>query len=391
MNRKLSRLGVLLPVVAIAASCGGGSDSSGSSPMEPGAGQLTVTTTTTGDPADPDGYLLQVAGLGVALPVNGQLTLQDLPEGSTTATLEGLASNCEPEGANPREVTIPAGGTAQLDFAVRCATVISDRILAARDVAGNSASSIIVSMTTTGADETAIGDLDETEAFLHPVVSPDGQRIYTTTTFGGSGIGIAVMNADGSNLHRILEDVALDRASLSPDGTRIAFFGHLGLSVANVDGSGIVGLGQYGSLPAWSPDGTKIAFVSEGGGPTEIIVVNSDGTNPVNLTDTPELREEDPAWSPDGDHIAFVREDESFRRDIYVMDANGSNVRNVTNTGFWVTLPTWSANGERIIFSQADQALNLVSVSAAGGNRVHLTTSDSIGYHGASHAPPFTP
>ncbi|MFW6085433.1 MAG: hypothetical protein ACODAA_09480 [Gemmatimonadota bacterium] len=198
MNRTMPRLYALLPVVVLAAACGGGSDSTGPDPTEPGRGHLTVTTTTIGSPADPDGYLLQVGQRGVTLPVNGELTLRDLPEGTTTATLQGFASNCEPEGANPRDVTIPTGGTAQLDVTVRCAAVISDRILVSRDVMGSPASSIIVSMTTTGAEETAIGDLDETEAFLYPVASPDGQRIYTTTTYGGSGEAIAVMNADGS-------------------------------------------------------------------------------------------------------------------------------------------------------------------------------------------------
>jgi Tol biopolymer transport system component len=64
--------------------------------------------------------------------------------------------------------------------------------------------------------------------------------------------------------------------------------------------------------PAWSPDGTRIAFMGGPDGPTEydIWVMNADGSNPVQLTDSPGP-DWWPAWSPDGTRIAFasVRDD----------------------------------------------------------------------------------
>ena len=53
----------------------------------------------------------------------------------------------------------------------------------------------------------------------------------------------------------------------------------------------------FDGLPAWSPDGRQIAFESTRDGNSEIYGVNSDGSNPRNLTNH---RDADyfPAWQP---------------------------------------------------------------------------------------------
>ncbi|MCJ7654035.1 MAG: hypothetical protein MUO97_01835, partial [Dehalococcoidia bacterium] len=49
---------------------------------------------------------------------------------------------------------------------------------------------------------------------------------------------------------------------------------------------------------AWSPDGTKIAFCSiMNDGNIEIYVMNTDGSNQINLTNNPTF-DCAPAWSP---------------------------------------------------------------------------------------------
>jgi Tol biopolymer transport system component len=42
-------------------------------------------------------------------------------------------------------------------------------------------------------------------------------------------------------------------------------------------------------IPSWSPEGSKIAFQSERTGDSESYIMNSDGSNQVNLTDHPDL------------------------------------------------------------------------------------------------------
>ena len=113
--------------------------------------------------------------------------------------------------------------------------------------------------------------------------------------------------------------------------------------VINVDGSNPINLTQ--SLkkpevyPEWSPDGQQIAFTSDRDGNFDIYVMNADGTNPINLTN--HLAEDSsPAWSPDGTRIAFQSiRDGNF--DIYVMAADGANPINLTNHPAEDSGPAW--------------------------------------------------
>src|SRR5437763_89734 len=84
-------------------------------------GDLYVSTSTTGVDLDPDGYTVTVDG-GASQPMasNGTVTFTGVAAGSHTVALSGIAGNCVVGGANPRTVTVPAGGTATTTFAVTC-------------------------------------------------------------------------------------------------------------------------------------------------------------------------------------------------------------------------------------------------------------------------------
>ena len=88
----------------------------------PSAGTLRVTTQTTGAGADPDGYAFTI-GDGDAQPIgpSASVDVAGVPAGATEVALNGLASNCQLAGANPRPVTVSAGGTVEVVFAVTCA------------------------------------------------------------------------------------------------------------------------------------------------------------------------------------------------------------------------------------------------------------------------------
>jgi hypothetical protein len=84
-------------------------------------GQIGVTTVTTGDDVDADGYTLTVDGAaGSAIGANDQVVIPSLTAGTYSIGLSGIAANCAVQN-NPRDVAVTAGLTAPTQFDVACA------------------------------------------------------------------------------------------------------------------------------------------------------------------------------------------------------------------------------------------------------------------------------
>ena len=151
---------------------------------------------------------------------------------------------------------------------------------------------------------------------------------------------------------------------------------------------------QYDASPAWSPDRQKITFMSfrdeherQGrvGITGDIWVMNPDGTNPINLTQSPERWDRSPSWSPDGKQIIFGSAGffkGVVRSDIWVMDADGGNRRNLTNDDAIDVNPDWSPDGKQIAFSSnrdedgekdPDANKDIYVMNADGTNPINLT------------------
>jgi hypothetical protein len=85
------------------------------------SGGMVITTVTTGDAPDPDGYGVVLDGVDRGLiPANGQLSLTGLALGSHVVGLSGLAGNCSLQGDNLRAVTVAPGSSAGVDYAITC-------------------------------------------------------------------------------------------------------------------------------------------------------------------------------------------------------------------------------------------------------------------------------
>ena len=164
--------------------------------------------------------------------------------------------------------------------------------------------------------------------------------------------------------------------------------------VMNTDGSNPVNLAPQrvdpgaetgqGLIAAWSPDDSKIAFIgTSSSGYLEIFVVNADGSNQINLTQKyGYTRPHRLAWSPDGLKIAF--EGMSVRRGtstVYVMNADGSNLvdLNIFSSGGRYESPVWSPDSSKIALSASlGDGMQIYVVNADGSNPVNLTQGIGI-------------
>ena len=102
-----------------------------------------------------------------------------------------------------------------------------------------------------------------------------------------------------------------------------------------------------------------IVFRDSHTGQSEIYVMNDDGSNVRQLTNTP-VSEYNPSWSPEGKYILFrrnlgptVEQPNAQQLDIFIMDADGSNEKRLTSHPKNDGVPTWSPDGRHLAFSSS--------------------------------------
>jgi len=131
-------------------------------------------------------------------------------------------------------------------------------------------------------------------------------------------------------------------------------------------------------IPRWSPAGDQILFISSRTNNLEIFVMNTDGTDLDQITDT-----KAPAyyadWSPDGSRIVFVYGQGGKHTDLYIIDkdgAVGSVVRLTTDQGH-DDRPSFSPDGEKLVYHSDKGGNNdLWVINADGTDNIQLTNDE---------------
>lgn len=417
-KRSLLLLGSLLPAVL---SCG--TDGSPTATDNQTTGALEVSTVTTGDDRDPDGYTVTVGEEVLALASDDTLVVNDLPGGEHVVEISNTEPNCGVlEPGNPRSVSILAGDTVAVRFDIRCEGRGSLEVTTATVAGGLDENGFQVVMDggaarTIGTDDTetftsvATGDrtveltglatgcsvsgdnprtvtleADETGTASFDVRCGLRNRIVFSSSRGGALEDIWVMGADGSDPEFLVGRDGYDKSpTVSPDGSLVAFASERSsdlrdIWVVEADGSRAVNLtpGGPGSddAPAFSPDGTRIAFTSNRDGNREIYVMGVDGSGARPLTQNGAV-DDDPTWRPDGTQIAFVS-NRTGDREIFITSADGSGTpaRVTENTRDEYEL-TWSPDGTRIAFRSTDGMTSDIHKVCVDGRTLPAITEDS--------------
>jgi hypothetical protein len=139
-----------------------------------------------------------------------------------------------------------------------------------------------------------------------------------------------------------------------------------GIYVANLDGSEkqVIGQGVWASL---SPDGSQVAYAWENG-----LYLADTATGESNLIPNTNSNDYNPRWSPDGTRIAFVRIDDF---NLYTMNLDGSGLQKVIDAIDYEELIDWSPDGTSLFYGVATRdGMLLKKLDLASGAITDLFT-----------------
>src|SRR5258705_5171922 len=182
---------------------------------------------------------------------------------------------------------------------------------------------------------------------------------------------------------------SVSSASWSPNGKEIAFTtdisGRSNLWKVIADGGWPIQLAQsderqYGET--WSPDGKWIVFQQDTGGNElwDVFAIPSSGGGVLNLSNTPEIREESPRWSPDGKTIALnTKPKEATVYDITLMDWATRKMTPLTHEStpnhLWQSV-AWSPDGKTLYANRLEVSFtdaDIYAIDVASGKATNLT------------------
>jgi Tol biopolymer transport system component len=110
---------------------------------------------------------------------------------------------------------------------------------------------------------------------------------------------------------------------------------------------------DFAQYPAWSADGKRIVFQHDADDSDDmgrdLWVMNADGKNRINITNSPNVDEWQPAWFPSGKKIAYLASEENAGIEVATLGDNGKVAKTTVLTSDGAE-PAISPNGKRLAF-----------------------------------------
>jgi Tol biopolymer transport system component len=156
--------------------------------------------------------------------------------------------------------------------------------------------------------------------------------------------------------------------------------GNSEIYVMQTDGSNMLNLTNnlaYDGNPLWSPDGTRLAFESDRDGNRNIYIMNIDGSGLQQLTHD-SGNDVLGNWSPDGSHLSFFNDHQGYWL-LYTLKTDGSAITQITDTPTERESYFWSPDGKQIAYYVGGDINNrnkIEVINADGTQRHQVATRD---------------
>ena len=216
-------------------------------------------------------------------------------------------------------------------------------------------------------------------------ISSNGSSSPTKITSGGSNNKISpsytkdgkyIVYSSAGQLWKVRSDGAGGKMKIPGSGTNLDFYPHVSCDnlvtfcsfqrtrtssrgksliwTSDLNGGNLTQL-REGIYPRWSPDGKKIVFQHK----KEIWLIDSDGTNLMQLTNTENIIESLPSFSADGKKIVYTsNEGPDGKRttdfNIWTMNVDGSQKQQITELDSWDSWPIWDNQGIYFLSGRAN-------------------------------------
>ena len=283
------------------------------------------------------------------------------------------------------------------------------------------------------------GSITSSPTLPPPSAGPTGHIVLTCQIFQYQvSEQICLMNADGSNYHRLTKEdnVRHFYPSLAPDGQSVVYSGfnpltrhfeiyelsletgiaealtnalgdlngpeispdlktivftryfddpnHPTLWLMDRDGKNFRQVSSISAWdPTWSPDGKQILFASDKDGLDQLYVINADGSGLRKVSNLPALRGRSD-WSPQNSIVTYSGD--PWKRELYIMNSDGTDQHQISPPGGNSQGPTFSPDGLWIAFTAYFDKFNDINgceiyiIHVDGTDLRRLTNNDYCDY-----------